>query len=149
MDIDLLFISIFVNEHLYTGINEVDNGLAKSRIGPRQELEKHSTLSCMKKSLKWRLGKGMNPIRWGRQGESKVKQTNKQTIKRCFPRRVQSGTSPTGKTSIRKELKNHHLKFVAIVQSLSHVLLYDLMYCNTSGSSVLHYCPEFAQINVH
>jgi len=41
------------------------------------EFEKHSTLSCMKKSLKWRLGKSMNPIRWGRQGESKVKQTNK------------------------------------------------------------------------
>ena len=51
LDIDLLFISIFMTEHLYTGMNEVDNGFAKSRIGPSQELKKHSNLSCMKKRL--------------------------------------------------------------------------------------------------
>ena len=135
-----------MNEHLYPVINKGDNGFAKSKIGPNQELEKHSTLTCMKKSLKWRLGKHMNTVRWGRQGESK----DTQPVKRCFPRRrVQSGTSPTSKTSIRKELKNHHLEFVVIVPSLSQVRLYDLMDCNTSDSSVLHYCPEFAQINFH
>ena len=60
-----------MNEHLYTGINKGDNGFAKSKIGPNQELEKHSTLTFMKKSLKWRLGKHMNTVRRGRQGESK------------------------------------------------------------------------------
>ena len=70
-----------MTEHLYTGMNEVDNGFAKSRIGPSQELKKHSNLSCMKKSLTWRVGKNMNPVRWGRQWEIKVKQTDKQTNK--------------------------------------------------------------------
>ena len=39
---------------------------------------------------------------------------------------------------------------VAVVQSLSHVQLFVTpMDCSTPGSSVLHYVPEFSQINVH
>ena len=40
-------------------------------------------------------------------------------------------------------------QFVAVVQSLSHVQLYNSMDCSTPGFSLLHYHPEFAQIHAH
>ena len=36
-----------------------------------------------------------------------------------------------------------------VIQLLSHVRLCNLMDCSMPGSSVLHYLPEFEQINVH
>ena len=36
-----------------------------------------------------------------------------------------------------------------VVQSLSCAQLCNLMDCSMPGSSVLHYLPEFAQIQIH
>ena len=36
-----------------------------------------------------------------------------------------------------------------VVQSLSHVQLWDSIYCSTPGFPVLHYLPEFTQVHVH
>ena len=47
------------------------------------------------------------------------------------------------------ELKNFACAMSSVVQSLSHVWLWDPMDCSTPGFSVLHCLPEFAQIHVH
>ena len=41
------------------------------------------------------------------------------------------------------------LLLIVVVQSLSHVWLWDPMDCSTPGLPVLHHLPEFAQIHVH
>ena len=43
----------------------------------------------------------------------------------------------------------HQLFPITFVQSLSHVWLCDPMDCSMPDSLVLHYLPEFAQIQVH
>ena len=48
------------------------------------------------------------------------------------------------------DLKEDYFSFVVVVQFLSCIWFFvTLIDCSTSGSSVLHDLPEFAQIHVH
>ena len=62
---------------------------------------------------------------------------------------VNSHTLPGEQKAHSYGVKNAGEQRGVVVQSLSHVRLYDPMDCSTPGLPVVHYLPEFAQTHVH
>ena len=52
-------------------------------------------------------------------------------------------------SSLPHSLKPEFIVFVAVVQSLSHLRLYNHMDCSMPGFLVLHYLPDISQTHVH
>ena len=47
------------------------------------------------------------------------------------------------------KIEGKFLYYIVVVQLLSYLILCNPMDCSTSGTPVLRYLPEFAQIPVH